>query len=55
MNQTYSFLKQRCQRLPSISIREPEILHDYFGDGYGVPTKAAGDVSRLLKDREGIT
>jgi D-cysteine desulfhydrase len=55
MNQTYYFLKQRYQRLPSISIRWPEILHDYFGDGYGVPTKAAGIVSRLLKDREGIT
>lgn len=55
MNRTYSFLKQRCQRLPSISIRGPEILHDYFGNGYGVPTSAARDASRLLKLREGIT
>jgi len=55
MNQTYTYLKQRCQRLPSISIRAPEILHDYFGDGYGVPTRAATNVSQLLKDREGIT
>jgi len=55
MNRTYTFLKQRCQRLPDINIREPEILNDYFGDGYGVPTKAASKVSRLLKDREGIT
>jgi len=54
MNRTYSFLKQRCQRLPDINIRGPEILHDYFGYGYGVPTKAASKVSRLLKDREGI-
>ena len=55
INQTYTYLKQRCQRLPLIDIRAPEILHDYFGDGYGVPTKAATKVSRLAKDREGIT
>jgi D-cysteine desulfhydrase len=54
MHQTYSFLKQRCQRLPPVSIRAPEILHDYFGDGYGVPTRAASNASRLLKEREGI-
>ncbi len=54
MNQTYGFLKQRCQRLPSIDIGAPEILHGYFGDGYGVPTRVARNVSRLLKDREGI-
>lgn len=55
MKRTYAFLKQRCQRLPDINIRLPEILQDYFGDGYGVPTKAASAVSRLLKDKEGIT
>jgi len=54
MQQTYRLLKKRCQSLPEINITRPEILHDYFGDGYGVPTKAAGNVSRLLKDREGI-
>jgi len=54
MNRTYCFLKRRCQRLPDINIRGPEILDDYFGDGYGVPTRAASKVSRLLRDREGI-
>jgi D-cysteine desulfhydrase len=54
MKQTYAFLKQRCRRLPDINIRSPEILHDYFGDGYGVPTKAASKVSHLLRERENI-
>ena len=54
IKRTYAFLKQRCQRLPDMNIRLPEILHGYFGGGYGVPTKAASEVSRLLKDKEGI-
>ena len=54
MEQTYIYLKRRYRRLPEINLRRPEILHDYFGGGYGVPTKAASKVSRLLKDREGI-
>ena len=54
MKQTYALLNKRCRRLPEINIRLPEILHDYFGGGYGVPTKAASNVSRLLNDKEGI-
>ena len=54
MKKTYVFLKQRSHRLPDIDIRAPEILHDYFGDGYGAPTKASRNVSRLLKEKEGI-
>lgn len=54
MQQTYTFLKKRCPRLPEIPLTGPEILHDYFGSGYGVPTKAAGKASRLLADRHGI-
>ena len=55
MNRTYAFLKQRCPSLPALEIREPEILHGYLGDGYGVPTKAAVSVTQLLKENEGIT
>jgi 1-aminocyclopropane-1-carboxylate deaminase/D-cysteine desulfhydrase-like pyridoxal-dependent ACC family enzyme len=54
MKQTYAYLKKRCRRLPDITLRLPEILDDYFGGGYGVPTKAASNVSCLLKDKEGI-
>ena len=54
MKQTYAYLKKHCRRLPDITLRLPEILHDYFGGGYGVPTKAASNVSCLLKDKEGI-
>ncbi len=55
MNQTYAFLKRRSPGLPALKIRVPEILHGYLGDGYGVPTKAAGSVTQLLKENEGIT
>ena len=54
MQQTYTFLKRRCQRLPEISFRRPEILHGYFGGGYGVPTEAAERASALLEERQGI-
>ena len=55
MNRTYAFLKQRCPDLPALNIRVPEIVQGYMGDGYGVPTKAAGSVTQLLKENEGIT
>ena len=55
MNRTYAFLRKRCHRLPALNIRAPEILHDYLGEGYGVPTKAADNVTRMLKQREGIS
>ena len=55
MNRTYVFMKQRCHRLPTLDIRAPEIQDGYLGDGYGVPTTAADNVTRLLKQSEGIT
>lgn len=55
MKQTYNYLRQRSHRLPDISTRPPEILHNYFGDGYGVPTNAGRRVSHLMKQKEGIT
>ena len=55
MNRTYVFLKQRCGRLPIIDTRAPEILHGYLGDGYGMSSTAADNVTQLLKQSEGIT
>ena len=54
MKQTYSLLKKRCRRLPDITFRIPAILDNYFGGGYGVPTEAANNISRLVKDKESI-
>ena len=54
MQQTYTFLKRRCQRLPEITFSRPEILHGYFGAAYGVATEAAERASALLEDRHGI-
>ena len=54
MKQAYAFLRRSSQRLPEIQIRTPEILHDYFGGGYGVTTKAANRQLGLLKVKEDI-
>jgi D-cysteine desulfhydrase len=54
MKRTYAYLKKRCQRLPDITIRLPEILHDYFGSGYGAPTRAGSKAHHLMQEKEGI-
>jgi len=54
MKRTYAILKKRCQRLPDINIRFPEILHDYFGSGYGAPTRVGGEAYHLMQAKEGI-
>ena len=54
IKQTYALLKKHSRHLPAGDIRRPEILHAYFGGGYGVPTEAASRATRLLKDKEGI-
>jgi 1-aminocyclopropane-1-carboxylate deaminase/D-cysteine desulfhydrase-like pyridoxal-dependent ACC family enzyme len=51
---TYAYLKKRCRELPDISIRAPSILDDFFGKGYGMPTRAGSRVYHLMKEKEGI-
>lgn len=55
MKQTYSYLKERCRRLPNITIKVPSIMENYLGEGYGVPTDAGNKMSHLLKETEGIS
>jgi 1-aminocyclopropane-1-carboxylate deaminase/D-cysteine desulfhydrase-like pyridoxal-dependent ACC family enzyme len=51
---TYAYLKKRCRELPDLSIRAPSILDDFFGKGYGMPTRAGSRVYHLMKEKEGI-
>ena len=54
IRRTYSYLKKCHRDLPDISIRQPAILSDYYGKGYGSPTRAGSRASRLMLDKEGI-
>jgi D-cysteine desulfhydrase len=52
---TYEYLRKRCRLLPNVSIRVPDINQDYFGSGYGVPTRAGNKACHLMRVKEGIT
>lgn len=54
IKQTYTYLKKRCRHLPEISIRAPEILKDYCGNGYGSPSRAGNKAYHLMQEKEGI-
>lgn len=55
IKRTYAYLRARCRELPELPIRQPEILGDYLGDGYGVPSEAGNQALRLMQETEGIT
>lgn len=55
IRQTYTYLKKKFRDLPEISIRQPEILQDYCGNGYGSPSRAGNKAYRLMQEKEGIT
>jgi D-cysteine desulfhydrase len=54
MANTYNFLKQTDNSVPDISPKQPRIMHDYFGDGYGYPTAEGNKAYHLAKEYEGI-
>ena len=55
INRTYAYLRKRCRDLPRVSIRKPDILPDYLGDGYGAPSPGGNEALQLLQEKEGIT
>jgi D-cysteine desulfhydrase len=55
IKRTYAYLKSNCRMLPEVSIRAPEINHDYFGSGYGAPTRTGRQACQLLVEKEAIT
>jgi D-cysteine desulfhydrase len=54
MHKTYRFLKQKSGSIPDISPSTPQILDEYFGDGYGFPTDAGQRVSQMVEKNTDI-
>lgn len=54
MEKTYNLLKANSKEIPDIKICTPQVLNEYFGQGYGYPTKEGLHALRVLKDREDI-
>jgi D-cysteine desulfhydrase len=54
MHKTYKLLKKKSGNIPRISIKAPQILQDYFGDGYGFPTQKGTKAYHMVKDNEKI-
>ena len=50
----YAYLKKRCRDLPDVTLKAPSILDDYFGECYGMPTKAGSNAYHLMREKEGI-
>ncbi|MGD2270574.1 MAG: pyridoxal-phosphate dependent enzyme [Desulfobacterales bacterium] len=49
MKSTYRYLRKNGQTIPELELKAPLILNDYFGEGYGRPTKAGNEASALAK------
>ncbi len=54
IKRTYAYLRARCRQLPELSIRQPEILGDYLGVGYGASTEAGNRACHLMQETGGI-
>ncbi|MBW2181879.1 MAG: pyridoxal-phosphate dependent enzyme [Deltaproteobacteria bacterium] len=51
---TYHYLKNICKDIPKIKIKPPQVLDDYFGEGYGQVTDKGKNAYRQLKEKENI-
>ncbi|HPO45251.1 MAG TPA: pyridoxal-phosphate dependent enzyme [Spirochaetota bacterium] len=54
MAQTLRFLRRADSGVPAVSVEAPEVLDDYFGDGYGCPTAACCEAIDIMKIKEGL-
>ena len=55
MKAVYRRLKDSIDNCPTVSLKPPEILHQYMGDGYGHPTEKGREACQLVKENENIT
>ncbi len=51
---TYLHLKNICDDLPEVKIKPPQLLDDYFGEGYGQVTDKGKNAYGQLKEKENI-
>lgn len=54
MKQTCRYLQSRSSDIPEITLPDPVILDEYFGEGYGSPTKSCMDALEIMEKREQI-
>ncbi len=54
IRQTYRYLTKRSASIPAITISVPEILEEFFGNGYGVPTQDGATAYCAVKEKENI-
>jgi D-cysteine desulfhydrase len=47
MKSTYRYLRKNGKTIPEAELKTPLMLNDYFGEGYGRPTKAGNEASAL--------
>ncbi len=55
MAETLRFLRRNSAAVPEVSTAAPEVLDEYFGDGYGCPTAACCEAIDLMKRRENLS
>lgn len=51
---TCQYLKTICPELPEVKIKPPQVMDNYFGDGYGQVTDKGKNAFRQLKEKENI-
>ncbi len=54
MRRTQALLRRLAPGVPDLELRAPEVFHEYFGAGYGVPTAEGRRALELMKSREGL-
>jgi 1-aminocyclopropane-1-carboxylate deaminase/D-cysteine desulfhydrase-like pyridoxal-dependent ACC family enzyme len=54
MKETHHFLKRTSPAVPDVSTAAPEVLDEYFGDGYGCPTTACCVAIDMMKQKENL-
>jgi len=54
MKETYKYLRTRCRDIPELNLEKPEIIDDYFGEGYGCATEQCLEAFSIMKEKEKI-
>ena len=51
MLKTYRYLQDKANLTQKLDLEPPTIINDFFGSGYGFPTKQGNSVSQLFKQK----
>ena len=50
----YELLRNNTKSIPDLKFENPLILNDYFGEGYGTPTKKGNEAINIFSEQENI-